>query len=525
MTSVEEEKSLLDKLDAIAPIREFDAFPKVARTYYTQTSLGGLATALVIILSFFLSLNDIGEFLWGWPDIEYSVDNRLMATMNINLDMVVNMPCETLSIDIRDAIGDRLHLTTTFARDGTSFDARQAHTLHSHGNHKSTQEIVTSARKKSGGLFAAFKSQSSSFKPTYSHYPSNDACRIYGSVEVKRVTGNLHITSLGHGYVSHQHVDHKLINFTHVISELSFGPYFPNIAQPLDYTYEVTDEHFSVMQYYVTVVPTVYHAPRSAPLRTNQYSVNSYRRTIEHGRGTPGIFIKFDVDPMEMNVWQRTTSFPQFFIRLCGVIGGVWVCAGWAVKIFARAATITGVVGQDDDTIVNDAENARLRKKASARWGGSDIRARTGGGSGWTIDGGALGTPITPYTPSSAATQGAYPSGYLNTPNGLSPNPMSHANGFAPANVPLPVTPLPATPNTPAYQYANGHSQAAQKPTSSQLGNGYSSGPSTPLRADTSQTPPPKLSPSPYSTSANGSSASLRPRSGLNPAATDKRLD
>lgn len=92
-THTEEDKSLLDRLDALAPIREFDAFPKVARTYYTNTTLGGFATILVVFLSFFLSLNDIGEFLWGWPEYQYSVDSRIKSTMNLNLDMVVNMPC------------------------------------------------------------------------------------------------------------------------------------------------------------------------------------------------------------------------------------------------------------------------------------------------------------------------------------------------------------------------------------------------------------------------------------------------
>jgi hypothetical protein len=34
------------------------------------------------------------------------------------------------------------------------------------------------------------------------------ACRIYGSVGVKRVTGNLHVTTLGHGYMSWEHTQH-----------------------------------------------------------------------------------------------------------------------------------------------------------------------------------------------------------------------------------------------------------------------------------------------------------------------------
>ena len=33
-----------------------------------------------------------------------------------------------------------------------------------------------------------------------------------------------------------------VMNVSHVISEFSFGPHFPDIVQPLDYTFEVTHD-------------------------------------------------------------------------------------------------------------------------------------------------------------------------------------------------------------------------------------------------------------------------------------------
>ncbi|TBU27753.1 hypothetical protein BD311DRAFT_778675 [Dichomitus squalens] len=56
----------------------------------------------------------------------------------------------------------------------------------------------------------------SSFKPTYNYQPDGSACRIYGTITAKRATVNLHVTTLGHGYASHEHVDHK-------ISHVSYG--------------------------------------------------------------------------------------------------------------------------------------------------------------------------------------------------------------------------------------------------------------------------------------------------------------
>lgn len=206
-----------------------------------------------------------------------------------------------------------------------------------------------------------------------------------------------------------------------------------------------------MFQYFLTVVPTVYHAARSTPLRTNQYSATNYRRVIEHGRGTPGIFFKYDVEPLQMSIYQRTTGLLQFLIRIAGVIGGVWVCAAWAVKISMKAVTVTGVVDDDDDTIVKE-----VKKKGSfaRRWAGGEIRSRTGSeASRWTID-----TANGAHSPYSASPYGGTPySGtpaYVGTPsiavNGYPSTPNSTGSyAFpSPANIPLPGTPngLPPSP-------------------------------------------------------------------------------
>jgi hypothetical protein len=88
-----EEPSLLDKLDSVAPIAKFDAFPKLPSTYKTRSESRGFMTVFVALLAFLLVLNDIGEFIWGWPDFEFSVDSNKNPFLNINVDMVVAMPC------------------------------------------------------------------------------------------------------------------------------------------------------------------------------------------------------------------------------------------------------------------------------------------------------------------------------------------------------------------------------------------------------------------------------------------------
>jgi hypothetical protein len=48
---------------------------------------------IVTIISFILILNDLGDYLWGWREYEFTVDNNLATIMYVNVDLVVNMPC------------------------------------------------------------------------------------------------------------------------------------------------------------------------------------------------------------------------------------------------------------------------------------------------------------------------------------------------------------------------------------------------------------------------------------------------
>lgn len=87
------EPSLLDKLDNVASLASLDAFPKLPSTYRARSESRGFMTLFVALLAVLLVLNDVGEYIWGWPDYEFSVDNNNSPYLNINIDMVVAMPC------------------------------------------------------------------------------------------------------------------------------------------------------------------------------------------------------------------------------------------------------------------------------------------------------------------------------------------------------------------------------------------------------------------------------------------------
>lgn len=349
--------NILAELDKIAPIKSFDAFPKVQSTYTTRSRRGGILTAVVGVIIFLLTLNDLGEYLYGEPSYEFHVDREITSDLQLNVDLTIAMPCHFLSIDLRDVVGDRLHLSDDFVKDGTTFEVgratsmnpsqptapsahkiiRDAHRSPRPG--KSLSHTSTKRRTLSGisALFSRSPNPHSAYRPTRNLVQDGPACRIYGSVGVKKVTANLHITTLGHGYMSWEHTDHKLMNLSHIIHEFSFGPFFPAIAQPLDLTYETATEPFTIYQYFLSVVPTTYINARRNIIRTSQYAVTDYSRVVEHGRGVPGIFFKFDLEGLSMTVQERTTTLYQFLIRLVGVIGGVWTTAAFALRVLARA--------------------------------------------------------------------------------------------------------------------------------------------------------------------------------------------
>lgn len=149
-------------------------------------------------------------------------------------------------------------------------------------------------------------------------------------------------------------------NFSHRINELSFGPFYPSLENPLDNTFATTDANFYKFQYYLSVVPTVYttdaralrlldkyhESPSSGedglhqhPLKsnhnfvfTNQYAVTEQSRAVSEDY-VPGVFFKFDMEPIGLTIAEEWSSFPALFIRIVNIVSGLLVAGGWCFQI------------------------------------------------------------------------------------------------------------------------------------------------------------------------------------------------
>ncbi|GAA5909749.1 Erv41p [Sporobolomyces salmoneus] len=337
-------------LTAPPPLTAFDAFKKTNSTYKEKTTRGGFFTLLIALVVALLVWFELREYLYGEADYSFSVDRGISHELQLNFDATVATPCHYLTVDVRDAVGDRLHISDEFKKEGTTFEIGTARILE---NLRTRPELSASEMLKG----SKGKRQ---FAKTKKIVENGPACRIFGSMDVKKVTGNLHITTLGHGYMSWEHTDHALMNLSHVVHEFSFGPYFPKIVQPLDNSVYIPLADFHIFQYFLSVVSTTYIDARRRILHTNQYSVTDMDRTTEHGKGVPGIFFKYDIEPMSLTIRERTTSLLQFLVRLAGIVGGVLVCSDFGFR--TADFLISGLLDKNAEPLPGfESKSPRLR--------------------------------------------------------------------------------------------------------------------------------------------------------------------
>jgi hypothetical protein len=132
----------------------------------------------------------------------------------------------------------------------------------------------------------------------------------------------------------------QAFNFTHIITEMSFGPHYPSILNPLDHTIATTTEHFNRFQYYLSVVPTVYTRsekpdprPSKNTILTNQYAVTTSSGPVPEHQ-IPGIFFKFDIEPILLTISETRGGVLALLVRIVNVVSGILVGGGWCYQLW-----------------------------------------------------------------------------------------------------------------------------------------------------------------------------------------------
>ncbi|KAA8641909.1 hypothetical protein EYZ11_002160 [Aspergillus tanneri] len=354
-------------------LKTFDAFPKTKPSYTTPSRRGGQWTVLILAICTIFCLTEFRAWLQGTENHQFSVEKGVSHDLQLNLDIVVNMACQSLHVNIQDAAGDHILAGELLKKEETSWKLWMDKRNHGSGgpnayqtlSHEDTyrlseQEEDTHVHHVLGEVR---RNPSKKFPkgPKLRRSDSVDACRIYGSLEGNKVQGDFHITARGHGYRDFApHLDHASFNFSHMITELSFGPHYPTLLNPLDKTIAATESHYYKFQYFLSVVPTIYskgsrsldifsssppsqkeHRSNKNLVFTNQYAATSQSDALpESPFLVPGIFFKYNIEPVLLMISEERTSFLSLLIRLVNTISGVIVTGGWLYQISSWASEL-----------------------------------------------------------------------------------------------------------------------------------------------------------------------------------------
>lgn len=322
--------------------------------YVTRTSGGGKWTVAMMVCSVIFVWTELARWWSGTESHNFAVEKGVAHDMQINLDMVVRMQCSDIHVNVQDASGDRIRAASRLQRDRTSWsqwvDGAGVHRLgrdaqgrvntgagwrnlvHDDGfGEEHVHDIVKAGRRRA------------KWAKTPRVRGKADSCRIYGSLDLNKVQGDFHVTARGHGYVEfgdNVHLDHESFDFSHIISELSYGPFYPSLVNPLDRTINTADDHFHKFQYYLSVVPTVY-THGSTTIATNQYAVTEQSKPVGSGN-IPGVFFKYDIEPITLVVRESRDGLLTLLIRIINVVSGVLVAGHWGYTLTEWVRDVIG---------------------------------------------------------------------------------------------------------------------------------------------------------------------------------------
>lgn len=371
---------------------------KVKSTYTSPSARGGQFTLGLIILCTLLTFTELRTWWNGTETHHFSVERGVGHELQLNLDIIIAMQCSDLHVNVQDAAMDRIVAGDLLTKEPTNYalwttttsrkSSQAYHPINQLSASRKAAEEEDSHVAHVLGHMRENPSRKFLKSPKLPRSTPTDACRIYGSLEGNKVQGDFHITARGHGYMEFgqpTHLDHSSFNFSHHINELSFGPHYPNLLNPLDRTTASTPSNFYKYQYFLSIVPTIFTKRRittpagtldpaaipqpqtldlqpgaktakdgtvqhianpkmnadSKSIFTNQYAAQSQSREVGHNT-IPGIFFKYDIEPILLVVAEQRQGLLGLLVRLVNVISGILVGGGWVFQLSEWAGEVWG---------------------------------------------------------------------------------------------------------------------------------------------------------------------------------------
>lgn len=340
-------------------IKNLDAFPRTEDHLLQKTQSGALVSIIGLIIMATLFLHELGYYLTTYTVHQMSVDLKRGETLPIHINMTFpSLPCDVLSVDAIDMSGKhevdldtniwKLRLNSYGQIIGTEYISdlvekghEHDHATHKHDDGKDHHEYS----EQKVHLQTFDEATENTIKKVKEALKNGEGCRVYGVLDVQRVAGNFHISVHGLNiYVAQMIFDGgKNVNVSHVIHDLSFGPKYPGIHNPLDETSRILHDASGTFKYYIKIVPTEYRYISKEVLPTNQFSVTEYFSPItsQFDRTWPAVYFLYDLSPITVTIKEERRSFLHFITRLCAVLGGTFAVTGmldrWMYRLVEAA--------------------------------------------------------------------------------------------------------------------------------------------------------------------------------------------
>lgn len=335
----------------IQALKNLDAFPRAEEHLTQKTPSGAIVSIIGLFIMTTLFIHELRYYLTTNTIHEMSVDVKRGETLPIHINMTFpSIPCEILSVDAIDMSGKHeVDLDTNIwklkiHKDGHIIGSEyisdlveKEHTSHDHSG-------VTDHHKDSKHLHGFGNDPEKMVKDVKRALDDGEGCRVFGVLDVQRVAGNFHISVHGLNIIIAQQIfgDATHVNVSHIVHDLSFGPKYPGIHNPLDGTVRILRDTSGTFKYYVKVVPTEYKYLSREVLPTNQFSVTEYFvPTKEYERSWPAVYFLYDLSPITVTIREERRSFTHFITRLCAVLGGTFALTGmldrWMYRLIEAA--------------------------------------------------------------------------------------------------------------------------------------------------------------------------------------------
>ncbi|KAK8301770.1 hypothetical protein V6Z12_D04G044200 [Gossypium hirsutum] len=134
---------------------------------------------------------------------------------------------------------------------GTKYLSDLVEKQHTTRNHDDKEHHDGSAKKPH--KFSFDKDAENMINKVKKALENGEGCRVYGVLDVQRVAGNFHISVHALNIYVAQMIfgGAKHVNVSHMIHDLSFGPKYPGLHNPLDDTVRILHDTSGTFKYYI----------------------------------------------------------------------------------------------------------------------------------------------------------------------------------------------------------------------------------------------------------------------------------